>query len=197
MGQCTRISRANRFIEEFKGDIVPHLSLTPGTNLTVESVALHYREGEGEQVVAYALLRAFNGGQAEVELSDDGLFFDPEFSDFEDIAEWLAERFHLDYEDVLRRLRERVDRPPEAKVDTSKKAEGAEDVPDDEQCVCEQPGYFYSGVPGIIARVVDGHLVAGASVEQCDACQLYPTDCEARQALEKVLKANAEAKAKK
>ena len=43
-------------------------------------------------------------------------------------------------------------------------------------CECEQPGYFYSGVPGIIARVENGRLAEGASVERCDLCQRYASD---------------------
>ena len=43
-------------------------------------------------------------------------------------------------------------------------------------CECEQPGYFCSGVPGILARVENGRLVEGAKVERCDLCQRYPSD---------------------
>ncbi|HEY3963624.1 MAG TPA: hypothetical protein VGM05_03640 [Planctomycetaceae bacterium] len=50
---------------------------------------------------------------------------------------------------------------------------------DDAICECEQPGYFYSGVPGIIARMEDGRLAEGATVERCDLCQRYRSDAEA------------------
>ena len=40
-------------------------------------------------------------------------------------------------------------------------------------CECELPGYFTSGVPGILARVEQGRLVAGAAVERCDLCQRF------------------------
>ena len=43
-------------------------------------------------------------------------------------------------------------------------------------CDCEQPGYFRSGVPGILARVKNGRLVDGAKVERCDSCERYPSD---------------------
>ena len=43
-------------------------------------------------------------------------------------------------------------------------------------CECEQPGYFCSGVPGILARVENGRLVEGAKVERCDLCCRYPSD---------------------
>jgi hypothetical protein len=47
---------------------------------------------------------------------------------------------------------------------------------DDSRCDCEHPGYFYSGVPGIIARIENGRPAAGASVERCDACEQFPSD---------------------
>jgi hypothetical protein len=43
-------------------------------------------------------------------------------------------------------------------------------------CECEQPGYFRSGVPGILARVENGRLAEGAKVERCDSCGRYPSD---------------------
>ena len=46
----------------------------------------------------------------------------------------------------------------------------------DEPCECELPGFFYSGVPGILARIEAGRLVTGATVERCDLCQRYPDD---------------------
>ena len=49
----------------------------------------------------------------------------------------------------------------------------------DSLCECEQPGHFCSGVPGIIARVENGRLAEGASVERCDLCQRFPTDAAA------------------
>lgn len=47
-------------------------------------------------------------------------------------------------------------------------------------CECEMPGYFYSGVPGIIARVQNGYLVSGAAVERCDLCERYASDDAAK-----------------
>jgi hypothetical protein len=43
-------------------------------------------------------------------------------------------------------------------------------------CECEQPGYFRSGVPGILARVENGRVVEGTEVERCDSCSRYPSD---------------------
>ncbi len=46
-------------------------------------------------------------------------------------------------------------------------------------CDCELPGYFCSGVPGILAHVENGQYVAGAEgakVERCDSCERYPSD---------------------
>lgn len=43
-------------------------------------------------------------------------------------------------------------------------------------CECEQPGHFRSGVPGILARVENGRLAEGATVERCDSCRRYPSD---------------------
>ena len=46
----------------------------------------------------------------------------------------------------------------------------------DGPCECEKPGYFCSGVPGILAHTENGHLAPGAKVERCDVCQQYPSD---------------------
>jgi hypothetical protein len=43
-------------------------------------------------------------------------------------------------------------------------------------CDCEKPGFFCSGVPGILAHMENGCLAAGTKVERCDQCQRYPTD---------------------
>lgn len=52
-----------------------------------------------------------------------------------------------------------------------------------EPCDCELPGYFFSGVPGIIARMDNGRLAPGAAVERCDLCCRYESDEAARQKL--------------
>lgn len=52
-----------------------------------------------------------------------------------------------------------------------------------EPCECEGPGYFYSG-PGIIARVENGILVAGAAVERCHLCRRYASDEAATERLQ-------------
>jgi hypothetical protein len=45
-------------------------------------------------------------------------------------------------------------------------------------CVeCETPDQpFYSGVPGILARVESGRLVPGSEVQRCDACERFESD---------------------
>ena len=47
-------------------------------------------------------------------------------------------------------------------------------------CECEEPGYFCSGVPGILAHVENGGLPEGAEVERCDLCDRYASDEAAR-----------------
>lgn len=46
-------------------------------------------------------------------------------------------------------------------------------------------GYFNSGLPGVLAHVHDGRVCS--AVERCDACQRYPSDQAAREALEQHL----------
>lgn len=50
-------------------------------------------------------------------------------------------------------------------------------------CDCEQPGYFHCGVPGVLAHVEDGRVMADFDVERCDQCRRYPNDATAREAL--------------
>jgi hypothetical protein len=53
-----------------------------------------------------------------------------------------------------------------------------------ERCECELPGYFCSGVPGILAHLEDdGSLAPDAAVERCGLCERYPTDEAAREHL--------------
>ena len=47
---------------------------------------------------------------------------------------------------------------------------------DEGRCECEKPGYFCSGIPGILAHMEHGRLAPGAKVERCDLCRRYPTD---------------------
>jgi hypothetical protein len=55
------------------------------------------------------------------------------------------------------------------------------------QCDCEQPGYFCSGVPGILAHLEDNKLAADTAVERCDLCERYPSDAAARRELKRCL----------
>jgi hypothetical protein len=50
-------------------------------------------------------------------------------------------------------------------------------------CACMQPGYFYCGVPGVIAHLENGRLPPGAKVERCDQCGRYADDDTARRKL--------------
>jgi len=53
---------------------------------------------------------------------------------------------------------------------------GPAEADEDEVCVCQKPGEFCSGVPGILAHVVGGKLVNGTKVERCDVCERYLSD---------------------
>jgi len=55
----------------------------------------------------------------------------------------------------------------------------------DDRCECEKPGYFCSGVKGIIAHIHNGHIVG--TVERCDTCGIYASDADAERMLEKYL----------
>ena len=50
-------------------------------------------------------------------------------------------------------------------------------------CECGQPGYFFSGVPGILAHMEDGKLAPDAKVERCNLCQRYSSDAAALERL--------------
>jgi hypothetical protein len=43
-------------------------------------------------------------------------------------------------------------------------------------CECEHPGMFNCSVPGILARLENGRLIDGGTVERCDLCRRYPSD---------------------
>jgi hypothetical protein len=48
-------------------------------------------------------------------------------------------------------------------------------------CECEAPGFFHSGVPGILAHRDDaGHVAPDSRVERCDLCRRYPNDAAAQ-----------------
>ena len=48
-----------------------------------------------------------------------------------------------------------------------------------EPCDCELPGYFHTGVPGILAAMEDGRVAPQAIVERCDQCCRFETDVAA------------------
>jgi hypothetical protein len=54
------------------------------------------------------------------------------------------------------------------------------------KCDCEEPGFYCSGVPGILAHMEDGVVASDLphmAVERCDACRRYPSDAAAYQEL--------------
>lgn len=53
---------------------------------------------------------------------------------------------------------------------------GPAEVDEGETCVCQEPGEFCSGVPGILAHVEGGKLASGTKVERCDVCERYRSD---------------------
>lgn len=62
------------------------------------------------------------------------------------------------------------------------RSESAESPGSTEGCPeCEVEGFYYTGVPGVLARMENGKVAVGAKVERCDACCLYPDDRTARE----------------
>jgi hypothetical protein len=51
------------------------------------------------------------------------------------------------------------------------------------KCECEKPGYFNSGLRGVIAHVENGNLESLSGVERCDICKRYGSDSAAQSAL--------------
>jgi hypothetical protein len=85
----------------------------------------------------------------------------------------------------LRELQASVDRlaPPLPPPLESLVIEETCPAPTAEPCECEQPGYFTSGVPGILAHVENGFVAPGGAVERCDQCERFSSDDEARRRL--------------
>ncbi|HEV7224209.1 MAG TPA: hypothetical protein VGN42_15985 [Pirellulales bacterium] len=52
-----------------------------------------------------------------------------------------------------------------------------------EACECEQDGEWRSGVPGVLANIKDGKVLAGTKVERCDLCRRFPSDVAALEKL--------------
>jgi hypothetical protein len=107
MGSVASMDRANRFIKEFASDIIPTLSLKVGTTLVVTSVGIS-DDGCGS-IVGFALLADEESTRCvEVELVDDGVFFDVDYSFQEDVIADIADRLRKTEEEVRDRLK-RVD----------------------------------------------------------------------------------------
>lgn len=54
----------------------------------------------------------------------------------------------------------------------------------EEPCDCEEGYRWSTGVPGILARIEGGSIVAGTTVERCDLCERFASDDDARSFLE-------------
>ena len=61
--------------------------------------------------------------------------------------------------------------------------EEADQTADGDRCDCEKPGFFCSGVPGILAHVENSRVARNTKVEHCDLCKRYPSDEAAREKL--------------
>jgi hypothetical protein len=57
------------------------------------------------------------------------------------------------------------------------------------RCVCEDPGHFSSGVPGILVCVEKRRIIS--RVERCDACRRFRDDQVAESVLRRILKTSA------
>ncbi len=57
------------------------------------------------------------------------------------------------------------------------------------RCVCQEPGHFRSGVPGILAHVENGRILS--KVERCDACLRFRDDAVAEEVLRSLLEKRA------
>ena len=62
-------------------------------------------------------------------------------------------------------------------------------TPKDTHCVCEDPGHFCSGMPGILAHVKNGRIMG--QVERCDTCRRFRDDQVAEAVLRRFLKTRA------
>jgi hypothetical protein len=62
-------------------------------------------------------------------------------------------------------------------------AEYPAEISDNSRCDCERPGYFCSGIPGIVAHLESGSVPQKTEVESCDLCERYPSDKAAREKL--------------
>jgi hypothetical protein len=62
---------------------------------------------------------------------------------------------------------------------------------DDTRCECEKQGFFFSGIPGILAHMENGRLAKDAKVNRCDLCQRYPSDAAAFEKLRELDRASS------
>ena len=57
------------------------------------------------------------------------------------------------------------------------------------RCICEDPGHFRSGVPGILAHIEKDQIIG--KVERCDACRRFHDDEVAEWVLRKLIARHA------
>ena len=91
----------------------------------------------------------------------------------------VFDRLECDEQDALDDIRTgagRFDPLTTEEIDSLCERLNTRDVVASEPCACELPGVFCSEVPGILARIEQGRLAPGATVERCDLCQRYPDD---------------------
>ena len=86
MGQMARMARAERFIAEFRDDLLKqiHIEIAPGDKLTVRNVVLGHDSNVDECVYAYVILVDEHAKEHELQLGT--LWFDPGESLAEDSA---------------------------------------------------------------------------------------------------------------
>jgi hypothetical protein len=107
MGQFARIERADRFIKEFEKELLvgirESMALEEGQIYTLTGIKLDTRDWCGDEVVGFALFKANNGGELEVELPT-GCLFDPEYPEMEDQATSLEPLLNLPSETIMERF---------------------------------------------------------------------------------------------
>ena len=106
MGQFTRISRAERFVEEFGEDLVDGISkdmgIAEGDKWELTKIFIATQPG-CEDVVAFAVLKAADGKDIEVQLPA-GCLFDPEYSEMEDQADTLEPLLNIPSATIMQRF---------------------------------------------------------------------------------------------
>jgi len=112
MGQIARISRAERFIDEFGKELVEKIrevcAIDPNTNIRFDEVSLGYDTSCGERVVGFVTIKSAADDTWVLQLGTP-VFFDPEDDDLDDLAEGLADYLDNPNVDEIRKRLEKVD----------------------------------------------------------------------------------------